>query len=995
MLNPIEWVHMLDTEFHKCDLDSCSRRMRKVRTGRCGITLTKQQMLEGFGGAEECQNCRALHCDACYPHRENVCLRCHERALRLVMVQYEIGTTGLWPQRPGSLVTRDRAGSNWAINLRKFLATQSQSYLEAASTQLGAELAAMPASRSLLPWASVNTERSALRSAWSTIQKVAVEDRSPAASESVATARLFRKCGRNDDAESIRLIGPDWDVRMGQSYLMAPPHLQDRILSSGLDACSKCAEIARSLGDVFCEAEYLTRLGNGLYSVRRFEKAEEAFSEALHLWRGLALQNPELLGKVGRTLMHLGTVYKALGEFTRCAASNRDAIEILADRGDCQRDLAFTLNNLGNFYLHRREYEQARSSFERACATLEALIRSGVTRSTEDPHSPLLSIQLPKSRTNLALCMSELGDLNRAEDLIRQAIGEEEGLIAVAGDRLRMNIAKTRAELGRVLLRRWLSTRNRGGVPDEQLLDAATVELSIATTTFRQQLSQSNSSAYLQSIVEAFISFGLSFGFRRDFGSAANVIDEACELARGAALWLERSRAFDARRDIEVLRSGDPLAGFEWARRAVQTAEAAMAELSEAERGNRDLVKGRIEMSYLCYVANLARRDDHAGLFDILEAMRRIDRLAKAGRGGRTEIDLHSATLLATKHNFTYIASQAAPGGTVFLVIEPGGKTSTGTAAQGWAERAYHFSGDVDDSARAYAYFGEPDIDALKLKATCLFDELPSNAQRGLLGEKGPIFLSMGGDQHNLPVELFYAPGGGWLGLQRVHSRVRSFEELATILERRPTLSKASAVVAAGPGDGYERIFATARSAGDRLVAAGFSLYPEKTKVMTGADLTRWKFLDSIDREPSAILFVGHGGHDGNGAFCQVSDTERLRPSDLAQLWFDSAPVVHLECCTAGEAIYFGGGYWDSYAVSLLAIGASCCLVSNRLVFGSPSELLCKELYAMLSGTEALPIGIALLQARRRTANAYPNPLCWVAPVLHGNPLARIREAEC
>lgn len=896
---------MLDSEFRNCALDGCARRLRKVRTGRGGITLTKQQMLEGYGGAEECQKCGALHCDSCYPQRENVCIRCGQRALRLVMVQHATGTTALWPTRSAPDLTQVPAGSAWAINLRRFLATQSPSYLGAATTALGAELSATPASRSLFPWTPASTERRALLSAWSTIQKVAVEDRTPAVSESSATARLLRRCGRHDDAESVRLIGPDWEVRIGQSYLMAPPYLQDRILNSGLAACKRCVEVARSLRDAFCEAEYLTRLGNGLYSARRLEEAREAFSEALHLWRGLALQEPEMLVKLGRALQHLGTVYSAFGEYTQCAASYREAAEVLEDRADCQRDLAATLNNLGNFHLHRREYEDARSSFQRACEILEALISSGVTRSTEDPHSPLLAIQLPRLRANLSLCLSKLGDLDRAEALIRQAISEEERLLAEVGDQVHLNIAKSRAALGRVLLRRWVAERHYGEASNENLLSTAIAELSTAATVFRQQLRHSNSSAFLPSIVEALTSFGLALGYRRHFDSAKEAIDEACRLANSSALWLERSRALEAHREIEVLREGDPLAGFVWARRAMEAAETGMAELSEAERGNRDLVKSRIEMSYLSCIANLTRLNDHAGLFHALEAMRRIDRLAQAGDRARSEIDLHAATSLTRKHGFTYIASQVAPGGTVFFVIEPGGETSAEPAASGWADRAYQFSKELDNSARALAFFGEPDIDGLRQRATCLFDELPANAQRALLSDNGPVFLSMGGDQHNLPVELLFAPDGGWLGLQRVHARVRSFEELATILERRPALTSPSAVVAAGPGDGHERILATARFAGEKLKASGFSLLPSD-EVMREADLTRWKFLDSIDREPSAILFVGHGGHDGKGPFCQVSATERLRPSDLAQLWFYSAPVVHLECCTAGEAIYFG-----------------------------------------------------------------------------------------
>ena len=655
---------MPDAEYLKCDFDGCTRRMRKVRTGRGGIILSKQQMLEGFGGAEECQQCGALHCDACYPQRENVCARCHQRALRLVMVQYATGTTALWPQPSAPVVEKSCAGSAWAVSLRQFLATQGQNHLEAAATQLGAELSALPPPRSgLRSLFDNNTERRALEFAWSTLQKVALEDRSPAVPQSEETARLLRRCDRPNDAESVLLIGPDWQVRMGQSYMMAPPFLQDQILRSGLDACKRCADMMHSLGDFFCEAEYLTRLGNGLYSARRLDEAEEAFSDALRLWRGLALNDPGLLVKVGRTLQHLGTTQSARGEYTGCAASYREAIEVLESCADGQRDLTAVLNNLGNFHLHRNEYESASSCFERAVSILEALIRSGVTRSTEDPFSPLLSMQLAVVRGNLALCLAELGSLARAAELIERTIRDEVNHQGGGNDQARLQLAKLRTTLGRIRLRLWTSESNYGQVPHDDLLDAALHELSLATGVFREHLQASRLAAYLPAVILGLTAHGLALGYRRDFGPAADMIDEACRLAQLPSLWFERMQALDARRELEVTRQGEPTAGFEYARRAVETAEKGMSGLSEAERVNRDLVKSRVEMSYLSCIASLTRRKAYEDLFHVLEAMRRIDRLAESAGHAAAEIDLRAAKALAVKHGFTYIASQAAPGG--------------------------------------------------------------------------------------------------------------------------------------------------------------------------------------------------------------------------------------------------------------------------------------------------------------------------------------------
>jgi tetratricopeptide (TPR) repeat protein len=954
--------------------------------------LSKQQMLEGFGGAEECQQCGALHCDACYPQRENLCVLCHQRALRLVMVQYATGTTALWPQAPAPVVVNSCAGSPWAISLRKFLATQGQSHLEAAATHLGAELSALPPSRSgLRSFFDNNTGRRALESAWSTMQKVALEDRSPAVPQSEVTASLLRRCGRPEDAESVRLIGPDWQVRMGQSYMMAPAFLQDQILRSGLDACKRCAAMMHSLGDFFCEAEYLTRLGNGLYSARRLEEAEEAFSGALRLWRGLAQNDFGLLVKVGRTLQHLGTTQSARGEYTGCASSYREAVEVLESCADGERDLTAVLNNLGNFHLHRHEYESASSCFQRAVSILEALIRSGVTRSTEDPFSPLLSMQLVVVRGNLALCLAELGSLDRAAELIERTIRDQVNHQDGGNDQARLQLAKLRATLGRIRLQLWTRESNYGQVPHDDLLDAALQELSLATGVFREHLQMSRLAAYLPAVILGLIAHGLALGYRRDFGTAADIIEEAYRLAQSPSLWFERMQALDARRELEVTRHGEPTAGFEYARLAVETAEKGMSALSEAERVNRDLVKSRVEMSYLSCIANLTRRKDYEDLFHVLEAMRRIDRLAESDGHSAADIDLRSAKAFARKHGFTYIASQAAPGGTVFFVIQADGEVTAEPAVPGWANKAFQFSTEIDNAARALEFFGPPDLERLTHQAASLFDDLPPNAKRALGTGSGPIFLSMGADQHNLPMELLYDRSVGWLGLRRICARTRSFEELAAIIERQPSAKSPAATVAAGPGENFERIVSMARSIGDGLVTAGFTLRLAD-QVMQGDNLTRWKFLDTIDRDPSMVVFVGHGGNDDNGPFLQISADDRLRPRDLAQLRFDSGPIVHLECCIAGHAVYFGGGYWNSYAVSLLANGASCCLVSNRIVFGESSEIFCRELYGQLIRTESPSIGAALLEARRRTASSYPNPLFWATPVLYGNPEARLRS---
>lgn len=56
--------------------ETCDRQMEVVdATGRGGVTLTRQEMAAGIGGAEQCWECGRVYCDKCYPSRPmNTCV---------------------------------------------------------------------------------------------------------------------------------------------------------------------------------------------------------------------------------------------------------------------------------------------------------------------------------------------------------------------------------------------------------------------------------------------------------------------------------------------------------------------------------------------------------------------------------------------------------------------------------------------------------------------------------------------------------------------------------------------------------------------------------------------------------------------------------------------------------------------------------------------------------------------------------------------------------
>jgi len=81
----------------------CGRQMQVIGLGQAGgVGMTRQEMLAGVGGAEQCRECGRLFCDICYPQRERNSCPCgkgqtkvyHERgavhrgSIRLVKVRY-------------------------------------------------------------------------------------------------------------------------------------------------------------------------------------------------------------------------------------------------------------------------------------------------------------------------------------------------------------------------------------------------------------------------------------------------------------------------------------------------------------------------------------------------------------------------------------------------------------------------------------------------------------------------------------------------------------------------------------------------------------------------------------------------------------------------------------------------------------------------------------------------------------------------------------------
>ncbi|MFN3422527.1 MAG: tetratricopeptide repeat protein, partial [Armatimonadota bacterium] len=165
--------------------------------------------------------------------------------------------------------------------------------------------------------------------------------------------RALREAGREEEAWTIALVGLDIRARLVELFMHFPLGQQAVALEAGLEACKEASDIARALGDEACVALYLAMAGNGYGRAHRFEEAEEAFREAIEIYRRLAKAEPQVYEPyLAMTLNNLGYVLYNLRRFEEAEEAYREALEIRrrlakAEPQVYKPDLAMTLNNLG------------------------------------------------------------------------------------------------------------------------------------------------------------------------------------------------------------------------------------------------------------------------------------------------------------------------------------------------------------------------------------------------------------------------------------------------------------------------------------------------------------------------------------------------------------------------------------------------------------------------------------------------------------------------
>lgn len=753
--------------------------------------------------------------------------------------------------------------------------------------------------------------------------------------------RRLVAAGRTREALAVHLLRNEAVIQQAESFRSVPAGAQPAVLQAGIEACESCVRAARRLRDDACAAAYLSRLGNGLATLEQPRNAVLAFRQALALWAPLAASQPErYLARVGDDLTHLANALEAAGEPAAALRAFHDAVRAFRE-------------------LHRRAPEAAR-------------------------------LGLAMALCDGALLRRRRGAHASARKMWAEALRLLDGARDPTGRRF---IPFTRAQvLHNWVLALWSTRDARFTGSDDDAWRAAVQAASIIADAAGPPATGDVLDLSIRARVlcaEVLARVGRAAEARAALSGA-----EADAGRLGSPL--HHAEVLCARIAVEQLATGDPAIESGVHDRALAALERGLAALVPGEERLARQYKAAGEVLYAARLPRAVADGDHELAFGLLEALRRVERLALAApplAGGT----LSQARQWLARWNATLLYVQVVPGGAVFVAVPPTGAMLAERAATTWRRRFDGLFHELNAVIHEAGESGDP-IGVLERRATRLrsagrrlFLELPDGVRELLQDPERQIFLSSYADLQNFPFELLRVDGGEWLGLRKVLPRVHSFHELCHAGARQPEPgAPPSAALFADPcGDLYGARY-LARVAGPLLRFHGIELVPAGEPVL-GDAATAARFRGALDQGVVLGIFCGHGGYDerrGSG-YAEFAGNTRLWPAELGRLSLARHPILYFDCCDAGITGYAAGGRYLGMATGALDAGASACLVSNRVVFDDFAAVMAEHLLHALV-EERRTTGEALLAARRKIAEECANPLAWAFPILFGNPRAAL-----
>lgn len=191
----------------------------------------------------------------------------------------------------------------------------------------------------------------------------------------------------------------------------------------------------------------LNNLGNLLRVMRHFPPAHDAFKEALEIHRALATQDPESYGPdLATTLNNLGALLADMRHFPAARQVYEEALKIrrvlaAQDPESYRADVAMTLNNLGSLLADVRDFPAARHRVEEALEIRRTL-------AAQDPETYLPNVAT--TLNNLGTLRDHVGDVPAARQAFEEALEIQYALAAQHPQAYLPDVAMTLSNLGMV-----------------------------------------------------------------------------------------------------------------------------------------------------------------------------------------------------------------------------------------------------------------------------------------------------------------------------------------------------------------------------------------------------------------------------------------------------------------------------------------------------------------------------------------------------------------
>jgi CHAT domain-containing protein/predicted Zn-dependent protease len=252
-----------------------------------------------------------------------------------------------------------------------------------------------------------------------------------------------------NEAEHAALgILPLWPlVGLCERAEQYPLEQQNRLFQLGLESAELAAGLALGCQDAPLAAFLLRVRARGFQEVRQWEQALPIYGQALHSYRELARQRPEVYRPdVALTLNNLGIVQYDLNALEAARASFEEAVAIRRELARARPEVyeplvASTLNNLGNAQRASNELEAALCSYEEALGIYREL-----SRARPQVYRPYVAITL----NALGTIQGALNELEAARASHTEALEIRRKLAQQRPEIYRPDVAQTLNNLGNV-----------------------------------------------------------------------------------------------------------------------------------------------------------------------------------------------------------------------------------------------------------------------------------------------------------------------------------------------------------------------------------------------------------------------------------------------------------------------------------------------------------------------------------------------------------------